>query len=1249
MFPSELPPGAPRSEILDSELPPGGDIIVAPRGGLFCFVCRTSVPRGLRNLEQHIAGKKHKMHNQRFKSDADKLRLRQRYLDESDKQANWLAAAAAAPTTTTTTVGGSNQQNPVTTSASAAGTGPAVVPSVVGAPGPADVAAATGTGIGVGVLNDASILHQTMSGATANFSAAGGVPQTVTVIPSPTLTPVPASAAQISTAPSPSAITSTAYAIIDPALASTTATATATPATIATLTPIGTPAATPSVTQPINGSPPASDCTIEPNMSQLTNNHPTAQIPQSSDQPPSQTVKADKGLPSNQGALLTSTVHAPSEDASELKPDVQVLNPPSVPLANMSNPVVGFDVMPQLDSSVVNDQTAKVEAADGVPSKPAQNTLTGSGVAIDSLPDGVMIDKGSFINDILQESDDTDTDTDKGDISEVSPKGSDDAKDKPSQIPNRSDMRAEEKDSDTQMTPMRAYKARRLSGGSLSYKVPEDARPEQFFDSMVPESKRSDTARKLREKFAAASEVIKRNEPSLPPDDNQLNDFIPLLSDGKEKKKEEQLQKTKEECIVLHDVNGDELPPWLLDRPATENILYSADSSIALHFEILQFMQFMSPTAAEKQARQELFVAVEAIAKLLWPNCTAEAFGSHATDLALPSSDVDVCVMNTPDNGKSMLEFERLAEAIRNVPGFAKRVQIVTAKVPLVKIISRRTKMNCDISIGVDNGVQNVPLIKSYINQFPALRPLVLVVKCFLHERNLNEVFTGGLGSYTILLLVASHLQMMAYNFPHGKANLGMQLQTFFELYGRIMNVAIAGIQGRDNGRYFEKTDRYPFTSHEVLRFCVEDPSNHDNELGRNGYNCLYVRTSFAKASKALVEWRRDNSECRPTPLGEIINVDLELKSRRRAVTEDLERIGRHPIRETVDGITGNNQKRQMNNSGLRGDSSSGGVSRGRAHNNYSYSGRPYSDPRRRSSSSPDRMRKFERDPRLGKRRRSSLGGGDDSTSATDNAQLHAGSMNSGVDMRMAMGAPGHGMRAGMGMNTGTPVGATATGAVNMGMGMDMDMDMGGMNGGGTGHINPGVSSVADGAGVGVGMGMGRALAMDMHMPVGMNMTTGTVSHGHGVAPHMMTGDGFVGGNNPVAMNVGFQQQSQYAQQHTQQQPSPPPPQQHQHQQPLPPHQHHPPHQFLMNMDSSQMPHDNTMYAPNLVGGTAANYGAVNMMHNTQPSVDNINNGPDQYINNGSDQYNSNAQFHSPGAGPGLARRTKQKRRRSRK
>lgn len=39
-------------------------------------------------------------------------------------------------------------------------------------------------------------------------------------------------------------------------------------------------------------------------------------------------------------------------------------------------------------------------------------------------------------------------------------------------------------------------------------------------------------------------------------------------------------------------------------------------------------------------------------------------------------------------------------------------------------------------------------------------RSLVLLVKAFLAQRGMNEVFTGGLGSYSIICLVISFLQV---------------------------------------------------------------------------------------------------------------------------------------------------------------------------------------------------------------------------------------------------------------------------------------------------------------------------------------------------------------------------------------------------------------------------------------------------------------------------------------------------------
>eukprot|EP01052_Picozoa_sp_SAG31_P012213 SAG31_NODE_708_length_12684_cov_8.500199_2_plen_325_part_00 len=56
-------------------------------------------------------------------------------------------------------------------------------------------------------------------------------------------------------------------------------------------------------------------------------------------------------------------------------------------------------------------------------------------------------------------------------------------------------------------------------------------------------------------------------------------------------------------------------------------------------------------------------------------------------------------------------------------------------------------------------GMQTVALVRRLSTQFPALVPLVIVLKQFLHEQSLDRVYTGGLSSYCLVLLVARFLQ----------------------------------------------------------------------------------------------------------------------------------------------------------------------------------------------------------------------------------------------------------------------------------------------------------------------------------------------------------------------------------------------------------------------------------------------------------------------------------------------------------
>lgn len=87
------------------------------------------------------------------------------------------------------------------------------------------------------------------------------------------------------------------------------------------------------------------------------------------------------------------------------------------------------------------------------------------------------------------------------------------------------------------------------------------------------------------------------------------------------------------------------------------------------------------------------------------------------------------------------------------------------------------------------------------------LPPLVLVLKQFLYEKGLNNTYTGGLGSYCLVLMVISFLQSKRFSGNNifnndnkagfeekGKFNLGILLLEFLELYGKKFDYNNMGI-----------------------------------------------------------------------------------------------------------------------------------------------------------------------------------------------------------------------------------------------------------------------------------------------------------------------------------------------------------------------------------------------------------------------------------------------------------------------
>ncbi|KAL4528093.1 hypothetical protein Ndes2437B_g00206 [Nannochloris sp. 'desiccata'] len=195
-----------------------------------------------------------------------------------------------------------------------------------------------------------------------------------------------------------------------------------------------------------------------------------------------------------------------------------------------------------------------------------------------------------------------------------------------------------------------------------------------------------------------------------------------------------------------------------------------------LHLEIAELARQATPTSSEVATVQAAVHAVDSAARGVWPAARAVLFGSQATGLALPGGDLDIVVLGVgPQLERAATGFtagqrrvlgehlEDLLDALRRSGTLLTSVQIIDAKIPIIKCLIQTSHagpaLPADISFGAVNGAAAVTFLRRQILAVPPLRPLSLAVKAFLRDRGLNEVFTGGIGSYAVVNMVLAHLQ----------------------------------------------------------------------------------------------------------------------------------------------------------------------------------------------------------------------------------------------------------------------------------------------------------------------------------------------------------------------------------------------------------------------------------------------------------------------------------------------------------
>eukprot|EP01006_Ploeotia_vitrea_P049250 TRINITY_DN67323_c8_g1_i1.p1 TRINITY_DN67323_c8_g1~~TRINITY_DN67323_c8_g1_i1.p1 ORF type:complete len:561 (+),score=30.68 TRINITY_DN67323_c8_g1_i1:143-1684(+) len=303
------------------------------------------------------------------------------------------------------------------------------------------------------------------------------------------------------------------------------------------------------------------------------------------------------------------------------------------------------------------------------------------------------------------------------------------------------------------------------------------------------------------------------------------------------------------------------LPPWSGAKVYDMNT-----PETSLHDEIMQWLRWAELEPNEQEMRR---LAVRRVAQIVagmdkWKQHrpAIAVYGSCRNALALRDSDIDMTLLGVVKRRQnlelyrkqSLAALQELAKVLRSTPGF-KKVIVIPALVPILSFVHCGVSM--DISINNVGGLDAVTTVRKLIRQYPTARPLTLLFKNFLRSRNLNEVVTGGLGSYSCLLLVVSFLQHCEREAEGRELNnLGALWVKFLQYYGCQFNFDAVGICVEGCGSLFDKQgdevnfDRVPVDKR--VRISIKDPTQATNDVGHKSFRFGDVVEAMASAFASL-------------------------------------------------------------------------------------------------------------------------------------------------------------------------------------------------------------------------------------------------------------------------------------------------------------------------------------------------------------------------------------------------------------
>ena len=375
---------------------------------------------------------------------------------------------------------------------------------------------------------------------------------------------------------------------------------------------------------------------------------------------------------------------------------------------------------------------------------------------------------------------------------------------------------------------------------------------------------------KIGNNIKEVEETIKQQKKTKMSQEKQINELKTQNSDY------EKLLKNLE---IINENNKQNLEPVInsADNKSNNDFLNFAQSSLSeeefkfleqkfhtkqydhnyivscLQKDLTDYQAYVKEQISLKQPQiQVILDELQSVVNEINPNYKVNLYGSYCTGLCLPWSDIDTVI--TCESGQTNEYFlTKLYYKLTNKPWVREHKYIENTAIPIIKLISN-DKFNFHIDISEESekhfGLKTVELVKSYLNEYKVLEPIILALKTLLNNGNLNNPYTGGLSSYGLILMVVSFIQSEIDNGKYNEKSPNILGETFLNVLGHYgiffdyNNYVIITYLVDDSNDNNDRDNSYSFVpnSHELI---IVDPLNRQNNVAKSTFQFMNIKMGF--------------------------------------------------------------------------------------------------------------------------------------------------------------------------------------------------------------------------------------------------------------------------------------------------------------------------------------------------------------------------------------------------------------------